>query len=80
MAIFYVGTVIDLLESYVGALSKVLWIFAAPLLSPTIIILPWFEAWVLDTEVHQVTFWIWAVFVCSIAVFGLLASLGSFDE
>ena len=51
--LLYFGTLIDLLHRYVGDLGYLLWIAAAPLLSPAMLALPWFSAWVHDTAVSN---------------------------
>jgi len=67
-AIIFVGTTIDLLQQYVGILAYILWLFALPILSPTVIALPWFEAWVSGSQVSPTIFWIWLLWlICMVA-------------
>lgn len=68
----FLGSVVALLKGYVGPLAYVLWMFAAPLLSPAAIGLPWFVAWVYGTEVNDRVFWIWASFFILMGLRALL--------
>ncbi len=60
--IVFLGTVIALLKQYVGVLAYVLWIPAAPILSPGALILPWFSAWVDGSSLNERILWTWASF------------------
>lgn len=67
--IIYLGAVVDLLRGYVGFLAYVLWIFVAPVLSPALLGLPWFDAWVSDSAVNERVFWIWAAWMVFLIAF-----------
>jgi hypothetical protein len=60
------GTVVDLLESWVGGLAYILWVIAVPLMSPALIVLPWFEAWESGGAVNDNVFMIWVIWVACI--------------
>ena len=66
--IIFVGTVIELLDQYVGFLSYFLWILVAPIMSPAMIGLPWFDAWVTGGAVNDNIFIIWASFIVCIVL------------
>jgi hypothetical protein len=71
--LLYLGTVIDLLQPYAGELAYVLWIPVAPFISPAMLGLPWFNAWVNDTAVSSgiLLMWIlWIAALCATALYG----------
>lgn len=59
----YVGTVIQLLQKFVGFFAYGLWILAAPILSPSVLFLPWFDAWVTGHSVNNRILWLWGVWI-----------------
>lgn len=59
----YVGTVIQLLQKYVGFIAYGLWIIAAPILSPAALLLPWFEAWATGHSVNNRILWLWGIWI-----------------
>jgi hypothetical protein len=64
-ALIFVGAVIELLDQWVGGVSYFLWIFVAPIMSPAMIGLPWFDAWVSGSSVNDNIFMIWlSLIVC----------------
>lgn len=64
----YVGTVIQLLQKSVGFFAYGLWILAAPILSPSLLFLPWFDSWVTGQSVNQRVLWLWGIWITYIAV------------
>lgn len=62
-AIIFIGSVVKLLEHWVGFAAYFLWTFAAPLLSPAIIALPWFDAWVASEPINERLLAIWGAFI-----------------
>lgn len=63
--IIFLGTVIELLDIWIGSLAYVLWFFVAPIFSPAMIVLPWFDAWVNGGQVNENILIIWISFyVC----------------
>ena len=63
--LIFLGTVIALLKQWVGPLAYILWVVAAPLLSPAALGLPWFVSWVDGESVSERVVWIWLSFyVC----------------
>lgn len=67
------GMLIDLLHRYVGDLGYLLWIAAAPLLSPALLALPWFSAWVYDTAVSDEIILLWGLWIGALCTFALYA-------
>lgn len=63
IGITYVGTVIELLQKFIGFLAYGLWIIAAPILSPTLLFLPWFDAWVTGHSINTRTLWLWGIWM-----------------
>ena len=81
VALIFIGTVIELLKHWVGFLAYFLWLLAAPLLSPAMFILPWFDAWVTGSEVNQRLFWIWAVWmVFAVVPYGAISGYFAFKK
>ena len=64
----FLGTVVDLLKQYIGFLGYILWVIAAPVLSPVALGLPWFVAWVDGTSVNERIVWLWASFWICLAL------------
>lgn len=66
-SIMFLGTVIDLLESYIGIGAYLAAWFVAPILSPAFLFFPWFDAWVTGDAVNSAVLYIWISFwVCLI--------------
>ena len=74
--IILIGTTIELLKGYIGVLAYIGWIIVAPILSPSIFALPWFDAWVAGSHVSPAIFWIWLSWIICIVIRILLAALG----
>lgn len=65
--IIFLGGVIDLLQQYLGFFAYFLCWFVAPILSPAILFLPWFDAWVVGGSVNDGVLLLWGVgIVCII--------------
>ena len=67
-SLIYIATVIELLEQWTGALSYFLWIIVAPVLSPAMLVLPWFDAWVNEENVNSAFLIIWIVFIICVVL------------
>lgn len=63
MGIFYIATLVQLLSKWVGPLAYALWIIAAPICCPAILVFPWFEAWVTGEGINQISFLLWATWI-----------------
>lgn len=64
-SLLFLGAVVALLKQHVGVLAYMLGVPVAILLSPGVLILPWFAAWVDGSSVKVLDFWIWAsFFIC----------------
>ena len=71
--VLYLRTIVDLLHPYVGDVAYVLWIVVAPFLSPAMLGLPWFDAWVNHSPVNHELLWLWVPWIgamCALALFG----------
>jgi hypothetical protein len=63
--VIFVGTVVELLYNWVGSFGYILWIVAAPIMSPAMAVLPWFVAGVDGDPVSNGVLTIWLSFyVC----------------
>jgi len=65
-ALVFVGTVIELFTGWVGVLGYVVGVIVSPVLSPAIIALPWFDAWVVDGPVNQNILYLWRGFMVAV--------------
>jgi len=74
-AIILLGTVIDMLKEWIGVAAYLVGIFVAVILSPVIIVLPWFESWVSGEPVNANGLMLWGAMVACI-VLNLALSLG----
>jgi hypothetical protein len=81
VAIFHIGAVIELFEGWIGWFGRPVGFVAAFPLFPLIFILPWFDAWVSESDVKPVVFWCWALMWVSwgttLAIAGLISLLRS---
>ena len=66
--IIFVGAVVELLKGSVGFLAYILWVIVAPIMSPAILALPWFDAWVSDRPVNDIVFVLWLSFVICVVL------------
>ncbi len=65
--LIFLGAVIAMLKEQIGFLAYLACFLVAPLLSPVMIALPWFAAWVTDEPVNDRFVAIWgALIVCLI--------------
>ncbi|MBA7681294.1 hypothetical protein ES703_89632 [subsurface metagenome] len=70
--IILVGTVIDLFKQWIGFLAYIVGVLVSPIFIPTLLFLPWFEAWVSKEPVSSTLVWIWAAWlVCILLRFSL---------
>lgn len=66
VGIIFVADVVTLLKGPIGFIANVAWIIVAPLMSPAVLGLPWFDAWVCNCPVNDRIFWIWGTWVTSV--------------
>lgn len=61
--IILVGTVVDLFGKWIGVIAYIVGVLVSPIFIPTLLFLPWFEAWVSKEPVSTTLVWIWAAWL-----------------